>query len=155
MAVPTLPLTFIGWFFAIASFIALAIGVLLLYQLFRSGKIPPEYLQSRIIGDFALLLVWLIGLVSAFGLLNGYSWGRVGLEYFCWVLIALTLLSGGTRLADYRRQAQGERLTPRGWVVAVAGVTLVALPLIALCGVTILSLRSDQAHAPPVQVQPR
>jgi len=155
MSIPTLPLAFIGWFFAIASFAALAIGMLLLHQLFRSGKIPPEYLQSRIISDFALLLVWLIGLVSAFGLLNGYPWGRVGLEYFCWVLIALTLLSGGTRLAACRRQAQGERLTQRGWVVAVAGVMLVALPLIALCGVTILSLRSDQARPPLGQMQPR
>ena len=155
MPIPTLPLAFIGWFFAIASFAALAIGMLLLHQLFRSGKIPPEYLQSRIISDFALLLVWLIGLVSAFGLLNGYPWGRVGLEYFCWVLIALTLLSGGTRLAACRRQAQGERLTPRGWVVAVAGVMLVALPLIALCGVTILTLRSDEARLQLEQMQPR
>ncbi len=105
MAIPTLPLAFIGWFFAIASFAALAIGVL-----------------------------------------NGFSWGRTGLEYFCWVLIALTLLSGGTRLATYRQHPQGERLTPRGWVVAVAGVMLVALPLIALCGVTILTLRSDEVR---------
>ncbi len=155
MSIPTLPLAFIGWFFAIVSFAALAIGVFLLQQLFRSGKIPPEYLQSRIVGDFALLAVWLIGLVSAFGLLNGHAWARSGLEYFCWVLIALTLLSGGTRLADYGRQAPGERLTRRGWVVAVAGVMLVALPLIALCGVTILSLRGDQAPTPPGQVQPR
>ena len=143
---PTLPLAFIGWFFAIVSFAALAIGVLLLHQLLRSGKIPPEYLQSRIIGDFALLLVWLIGLVSAFGLLNGFSWGRTGLEYFCWVLIALTLLSGGTRLAAYRQHPRGERLTPRGWVVAVAGVMLVALPLVAFCGATILTLRSDEVR---------
>ena len=146
MAIPTLPLAFIGWFFAIASFAALAIGVLLLHQLFRSGKIPSEYLQSRIASDVALLLVWLIGLVSAFGLLNGLSWGRTGLEYFCWVLIALTLLSGGTRLASYRRHPHGPGLTPRGWAVAVAGVMLVALPLVALCGVTIATLRSDDVR---------
>ena len=146
MIIPPLPLAFIGWFFAIASFAALAIGVLLLHQLFRSGKIPPEYLQSRIISDFALLVVWFIGLVSAFGLLNGFPWGRTGLEYFCWVLIALTLLSGGTRLASYRQHPQGQRLTPRGWIVAVAGVLLVALPLVALCGVSILTLRSDQVR---------
>ena len=141
MNIPTLPLAFIGWSFALASFAALAIGVMLLQQLFRGGKIPPEYLQSRIISDFALLLVWLIGLVSAFALLNGYSWGRVGLEYFCWVLMVLTLLSGGTRLASYRRQAQGPGLTPRGWLVAIAGVLAVALPLIALCAVSIRTLR--------------
>jgi ribose/xylose/arabinose/galactoside ABC-type transport system permease subunit len=146
MTIPTLPLAFIGWFFAIASFAALAIGVLLLQQLFRTGKIPPEYLQSRIVSDFALLLVWLIGLASGFGLLNGYAWGRTGLEYFCWVLIALTLLSGGTRLASYSRHPQGQALTPRAWVVAVAGVMLVALPLIALCGVSIFTLRSDEVR---------
>jgi ribose/xylose/arabinose/galactoside ABC-type transport system permease subunit len=153
MAIPTLPLAFIGWFFAILCFAALAIGVLLLQQLFRKGKIPPEYLQSRIVSDVALLLVWLIGLVSAFGLLNGFFWGRIGLEYFCWVLIALTLLSGGTRLASYRQHPQGQGLTPRAWVVAVAGVMLVALPLIALCGVTIFTLRGDQARQQLERVQ--
>ena len=141
MIIPTLPLAFIGWFFAIVSFAALAIGVLLLQQLFRSGKIAPEYLQSRIIGDFALLLVWLIGLASAFGLLNGYSWGRSGLEYFCWVLIVLTLLSGGTRLAAYQQHSPEHRLTPRAWVTAVAGVTLVALPIVVICAIAINSLR--------------
>jgi hypothetical protein len=146
MAIPTLPLAFIGWFFALASFAALALGILLLQQLFGSGKIAPEYLRSRIVSDVALLAVWLIGLVSAFGLLNGFSWGRTGLEYFCWVLIALTLLSGGTRLASYARHPQGLGLTPRGWVIAVAGVMLVALPLVALCGVSILTLRSDEAR---------
>mgnify|MGYP001571372717 FL=1 len=146
MAIPTLPLAFIGWFFAIASIAALALGTLLLYQLFHSGKIPPEYLQSRIISDAALLLVWMIGMVSAFGLLNGHSWGRTGVEYFCWVLIALTLLSGGTRLASYRQHLHGTGLTARGWVVAVAGVMLVALPLVALCGVAIATLRSDEVR---------
>ena len=146
MSIPTLPLAFIGWLFAIASFAALAIGVLLLHQLFRSGKIPPEYLQSRIIGDFALLLVWLIGLASAFALLNGYSWGRIGMEYFCWVLIVLTLLSGGTRLVTYRQHPQGQGLTPRGWVVAVAGLILVALPLIGICAIAIHTLRVGAMH---------
>jgi hypothetical protein len=146
MSIPTLPLSFIGWFFAIVSFAALAIGVMLLLQLFRSGKIPPEYLQSRIISDFALLLVWLIGLVSAFALLNGYSWGRIGLEYFCWVLIVLTLLSGGTRLAEYRRHPPEHRLTPRAWFTAAAGVTLVALPILAICAVTIHSLRAGATY---------
>lgn len=141
MSIPTLPLAFIGWFFAIVSFAALAIGVLLLNQLFRSGKIPPEYLQSRIVSDFALLIVWAIGLASAFAMLNGYSWGRTGMEYFCWVLIALVLLSGGTRLVDYYRHPPEQRLTPRAWVIAVAGVMLVALPLIVICAVAINTLR--------------
>jgi len=155
MRIPTLPLAFVGWFFAIACFAALAIGVLLLHQLFRSGKIPPEYLQSHIVGDVALLGVWLIGLASAFALLNGLSWGRTGLEYFCWVLIALTLLSGGTRLASYRRHPRDQALTARGWIVAVAGMMLVALPLITLCGVSIATLRSDQVRAQFDKPRPR
>ena len=104
MRVPALPLAFAGWFFAVVSFMALATGVMLLQQLFRNGRIPPEYLQPRIIGDLALLLVWAIGLASAFGVLNDLAWGRIGLEYFCWVLIALTRLSGGARLADCARR---------------------------------------------------
>ena len=144
MSIPALPLAFVGWFFATLSFVALAIGVLLLQQLFRSGMIQHEYLQSRIVGDFALLLIWLIGLASAFGLLNGLSWGSTGLEFFCWVLIALTLLSGGARLAAYGRHAHGLRPTLRGWLLAIAGVMLVALPLIALCAVTIHTLRGDR-----------
>ena len=71
---------------------ALVIGVLLLPGSSAAEKTRTEY-QSRIIGDFALLFVWLIGLVSAFGLLQG--WGRIGLEFFVGVLIALTLLWGG------------------------------------------------------------
>jgi len=146
MSIPTLPLGFIGWFFAIASFAALAIGVLLLQQLFRDGKISADYLQSRIVGDFALLVVWLIGLASAFGLLNGFSWGRTGVEYFCWVLIALTLLSGGSRLATYHRHPLEQKLSPRAWAVAIAGVTLVALPIIVICALAIHTLRGAAVH---------
>lgn len=142
MVIPTLPLAFIGWFFAIVSFAALVIGVVLLKQLFRSGKISQDYLQTRIASDFALLILWSIGLVSAFALLNGFSWGRTGMEYFCWVLIALTLLSSAERLYSYYKQPPG--LTPRGWLLAVSGVMLVAVPLIVLCGASINTLRSDQ-----------
>jgi hypothetical protein len=141
MSIPTLPLAVIGWFFAVLSFAALAIGSLLLYQLYRRGKIPPEYLQTRITNDIALLVVWLIGLASAFGMLNGLSWGRTGLEYFCWVLIVLTLLSCGSRLAATYRNAG--KLPGKAWVTAVAGVILVATPVIAICGVSIYTLHSD------------
>lgn len=153
MVLPTLPLAFIGWFFALACFAALALGALLLHQLFRSGQVPPGYLQSRIVSDVALLAVWLIGLASAFGLLNGFSWGRTGLEFFCWVLIALILLSAGTRLASYRQQPQEPGLTPSGWIVAVAGVLLVVLPVLALCGATILTLRGDDVRQQFVRSQ--
>ena len=146
MSIPTLPLAFVGWLFAIVCFAALAIGVTLLQRLARSGTTPPEYQRTRLAGDAVLLLIWAIGLVSAFGVLNGQSWARTGLEYFCWVLIVLVLLSGGNRLAAHARQAPGGRRAPRAWIGAVAGVMLVALPLIALCSATIATLRSDQVR---------
>ncbi len=43
MAMPTLPLAFIGWFFAIVPFAAPAIAMLLQQLLFRSGKIPSDF----------------------------------------------------------------------------------------------------------------
>lgn len=145
MTIPTLPLAFIGWFFAIVSFFALVIGVLLLQHALRSGKVPAHYMQSSIIGDFALVLVWLIGLASAFALLNGYAWARTGMEYFCWVLIVLTLLSGASRLLAYRQHPEGAGLPPRAWVTAFAGVSLVAFPLIVICAISIHTLRTIPA----------
>jgi ribose/xylose/arabinose/galactoside ABC-type transport system permease subunit len=155
MSVPTLPLAFVGWFFAIVCFAALVLGVLLLQQLLRREQFPAGYPQSRIVGDVVLLLIWSIGLASAFGLLNGYAWGRTGLEYFCWVLIVLVLLSGASRLAELARRAPGDRLAPGAWLGAVAGIMLVALPLIALCAVSIATLRSDQLRPQFEQRLPR
>jgi hypothetical protein len=70
-------------------------------------------------------------------------WGRHILEFFCWTLIALVLLSTGTRLYAAARLTPAER---GSWVGAIAGVTLVAIPLLALCGATIYTLRSDAAR---------
>jgi len=155
MSVPTLPLAFVGWFFAIVCFAALVLGVLLMQQFLRRDQFPAGYPQARIVGDAVLLLIWSIGLASAFGLLNGQAWGRSGLEYFCWVLIALVLLSGASRLAGLARRAPDDRLAPGAWVGAIAGVMLVALPLIALCAVSIATLRSDQVRLHFEQRLPR
>ena len=141
MTIPLLPVNFIGSFFAILSFAALLVGAVLLLQLHRSGKIPPEYMQTRLANEIALLLVWLIGLASAGALLFGISWGRTGLEYFCWVLIVLTLLSCATRLTATYKNARG--LPGKAWVTAAAGVARVALPVIVVCAVSIHTLRSD------------
>ena len=66
------------------------------------------------------------------------------MEYFCRVLIALTLLSSGERLRfRYKRSSS---LSPRRWVVAISGVLLVLRPLIALCAASISTLRSDEVR---------
>jgi len=145
MTIPILPLAFIGWGFATVSFAALAAGVVLLLLLHRSGKLPPEYLQTRLANEVALLIVWVIGLVSSAALLYGVSWGRTWLEYFCWVLIILTILSCASRLAATYRNAQG--LAGSAWIMAFSAVLLVALPIVAVCGVSIYTLRSDEVVA--------
>jgi hypothetical protein len=145
MSIPTLPLAFIGWSFAIMSLAALTLGIVLLLLLHRSGKIPPEYLQTRLANEIALLIVWAIGLVSSIALLYGVSWGRTWLEYFCWVLIVLTVLSCASRLTATYRNVQG--LAGKAWVMAFSAVLLIALPIAAICGVTIYTLRSDEVVA--------
>ena len=143
MSIPPLPLAFIGWFFALLSFAALVLGALLLQHGARGGKVPRRDLQPQLAGDLALLAIWAIGLVSAFGLLNGLSWARTGLEYFCWVLIALTLFSASSRLIEHARRVPDAKSGLRSWTLAIAGVLLVALPLVALCAASIATLRSD------------
>ena len=76
-------------------------------------------------------------------MLRGKSWSLWLLEFFCWVLCVLVILSGAHRLFVLKREA-GE--TPVNWVTAVAGVVAVALPFLALCGATILTLHSDVAR---------
>ena len=143
MTIPTLPLVFVGWCFAILSFLALVLGVRLLQQLYRDGKMAQAELRPRLVGDFILVLVWLIGLFSSFGVLMGLAWARLGLEYFCWVLMVLTLLSGANRLVAHARTTNSASPQGRGWILAVSGVMLVALPLLVLCASSIATLRSD------------
>jgi len=75
--------------------------------------------------------------------LLGQSWSRPLLEFFCWVLSALSLLSGATRLYSLKR-ANGS--APINWLSAIAGVLVVVAPIVALCAATILTLRGETAR---------
>jgi hypothetical protein len=91
----------------------------------------------------ALFAIWILGLAGGLGVIELRPWGRHILEFFCWTLIALIVLSGGTRLYAASRQAPEER---GNWVGAIAGATLVAIPIVVLCGATIYTLRSEAAR---------
>ena len=67
-------------------------------------------------------------------------WGRHILEFFCWTLIVLVALSAATRLYALTRQRTAE---PINWLPAVAGLFVVAIPIIAICAATIVTLRSE------------
>jgi hypothetical protein len=139
-----LPLPVIGWVFTIASLAALAAGALLIVSLHRSGELQRRFLARTAWNDTALFAIWILGLVGGIGVLRLRPWGRDLLEFFCWTLIALVLMSAGTRLLAYRRLPVAERVR---WVGAISGLLVVLIPVIAVCVAAIVTLRSEAARA--------
>jgi hypothetical protein len=137
-----LSLRFIGWFYTLVPAAALAIGALILYMLYRSGGLARRYAEESVLNDLTLVAIWATGLLAGTGVLRGKAWSLWLLEFFCWVLCVLVLLSGAYRLVALKRAAGETRVN---WITADAGVVVVALPILAFCGATILTLRSDAA----------
>jgi hypothetical protein len=86
--------------------------------------------------------VWLLGLFGGIGVIRLQPWGRYLLELFCWALIVLLLLSAASRLYALRQPDPQGR--PASWVGAIAGVTLILIPVLAICAATIVTLRSPE-----------
>jgi hypothetical protein len=138
--VEPLPLAFLGWLFTLLSGGALVLGALIIIAMHRSGELHRRFLAASAWNDMALFAVWILGLSGGIGVLQGRPWGRDILEFFSWTLIALVLLSAATRLLAVKRRSAEE---PANWVGAIAGVTLVLVPVLALCAAAIVTLRSD------------
>jgi hypothetical protein len=141
--IPHLPLAFIGWFFALISGAALVLGALLIAMLLRAGDLERRYLSYSYMNDMVLAAVWVLGLAGGIGVIRLQPWGRYLLELFCWALIVLMLLSAATRLYALRRPEPNA--PSANWLGAIAGLTLVLLPVVAICAATIVTLRSPEA----------
>jgi hypothetical protein len=141
----TLPLAFIGWFFTLFSVAALALGAVLILALARADDAQRNMLSFSFWNDALLAGIWVIGLAGGIGVLRLEAWGRYLLELFCWALIVLIVLSAASRLYFVSRPREGE--PPVNWVGAIAGVTLVVVPLVAVCAATIVTLRSPETLA--------
>lgn len=140
-----LPLGFIGWFFTIFSAAALVLGAVLIFALATAKEGQRQYLTFSFFNDLLLAGIWVLGLVGGIGVIRLEPWGRYLLELFCWALIVLILLSAATRLYALGRPREGE---PRvNWIAAVAGATLVVVPVVVVCAATILTLRSPETLA--------
>jgi hypothetical protein len=137
-----LPLALVGWLFTLLSAAALIVGAMLVVTMHRSGELQRRVLAKTAWNDMALFAIWILGLAGGLGVIELRPWGRHILEFFCWTLIALIVLSAGTRLYVASRQPPAER---GSWVGAIAGVTLVAVPIVVLCGATIYTLMSEAA----------
>ena len=137
-----LSLAFIGWFFTLTSAGALVLSVALIATLLKAGDLSRRYLSYSFWNDLVLGAIWVLGLAGGIGVIRLQPWGRYLLELFCWALIVLVLLSAATRLYALRRPEPDA--PPANWLGAIAGVTLIALPLLAICAATIVTLRSPE-----------
>ncbi len=138
-----LSLAFIGWFFALTSAGALAFGGLLVLMLMRAGDLERRYLSYSIWNDLVLAAIWVLGLTGGIGVIRLQPWGRYLTELFCWALIVLVPLSAASRLYALR-EPHPER-PPVNWLGAIGGITLILIPVLAICAATIVTLRSSEA----------
>ncbi len=136
-----LPLPVIGWLYTIASALALALGAVLVVHANRAGGHAREQLARRRLEDSLLFGIWLIGLAGGIGLLLGKAWSALALEFFSWVLIGLTLFSVIARSRAIRGGEGAPGMPAKA--LRIFNLALFALPIIALCAATILSLRSE------------
>jgi hypothetical protein len=139
----TLDLDFIGWFYAIACGLVILFGLGVFAWLYATGTIKSRYKEYSILNDVMLLMIWVVGFAGALGVVDRSQWGQFLLQLFCWMLIALVVLSSASRL--YTVYKLGQNVTQRDWMQMFIGVTLFALPVVLFCVATIFTLRSDAA----------
>ncbi len=130
-----LPLPVIGWLFTLCSGTALLLGAWLVIGVHFSGEGPRRELARRVIDDAVLFGIWILGLAGGIGVLLHKPWSRIALEFFCWVLMVLALLAAYSRY----------RVAPEPRTRLLVSLVLFLVPLLAACGATILTLRSETA----------
>ncbi len=138
-----LSLAFIGWFFTLICAGALALGAALIAIMARSGDLERRYLSYSVWNDLVLTAIWVLGLAGGIGVLRLEPWGKYLVELFCWALIVLLPLSAASRL--YALKQPNPDAPPVNWLGAIAGVTLLIIPLLAICAATVVTLRSPEA----------
>jgi hypothetical protein len=133
----SLPLPVIGWVYALLCGAALLFGAWIVIGLHLQGEDVRRQLARNVFEDALLFGIWILGLAGGIGILLLQPWSRPLLELFCWVLGAMTLFSAFARL---REGLAGEQR-----ITLVLSVTLFAASILALCAVTISTLRSPEA----------
>ena len=131
-----LPLPVIGWLYTIVCSVALLLGAYIIAGLHLQGEDARRQLLRRVVEDAVLFGIWILGLAGGIGVLLAKPWSRALLEFFCWVLTALTLFSAYARL-------RSPGATRRGTLAL--SIALFVLPVLAVCGATIYTLRGEEA----------
>lgn len=141
---PELSIIFIGWFFSAISLVVLTVGGMMLMHLYKTGRLTGAYLQERGAQEIVLIAIWLVGLAAGAGVIYHHSWSQWLLEYFCWVLIVLVVLSGSTRMANLKKEVPD--ISRRAFFNSLLGVLMFVLPVVLFCAATIFTLRGDEAR---------
>ena len=128
-----LPLPVIGWLYTLVCGSALLLGAWLVIGVHFSGEHARKQLASRVIDDAMLFGIWILGLAGGIGLLLGKSWSAVVLEFFCWVLMVLVVMTAVSRF----RAAGPPRIT------LGLSLALFVVPVLAFCAATIYTLRAS------------
>jgi hypothetical protein len=138
---PELPLPLIGWIFLVLSLIAILAGSWVIIALHRASELEKRILSSTVFSDILLFGIWILGLVGSIGLLLGKSWAVLPLQFFCVVLIPLTIISAANRLVAFKRDSAG----PVNWFNAISGAAVVVVPVVLICAAAIMTLRNPAA----------
>ena len=117
----TLELDFIGWFYLFACGGVILFGLGVFAWLYMKGLIKERYKDYPILNDVMLLMIWVIGFGGAIGVLDRSQWGQFLMQLFCWILIALVVLSATSRLYTVHKLGQG--VTRRDWMHMFMGVS--------------------------------
>jgi hypothetical protein len=131
-----LSLRVIGWTFAILCGAALALGAWIVIGVHFAGEEARRHLAARALEDTVLFGIWILGFAGGVGLLLEKSWGRVLLEYFCWVLPVLAVLVAVSRF----------RAAPPPRTMLALSLALFVVPVLAVCAATIYTLRIGPAQ---------
>lgn len=132
-----LPLPVIGWLFAFVCGLALSVGIWMIIGLHFSGADARKHLASRVVDDTLLFGIWILGMVGSVGLLLGKSWSPAVMQFFCYTLMALVLISSWQRL----------RAAPKPRTLFTVSLLLFVVPIVMMCVAAILSLRNEAVLA--------
>ena len=138
---PELPLYLIGWIFLTLSIVAIIAGSLVIIALHRASELQKRILSHTVFSDMLLFGIWILGLVGSTGLLLGKAWAVLPLQFFCLVLIPLTIISAANRLVALKRDSTG----PVNWPNAISGAAVVVVPVVLICAAAIVTLRNPAA----------
>ncbi|MCX7962448.1 MAG: hypothetical protein N2653_12895 [Burkholderiales bacterium] len=125
----------IGWLYALVCGAALLAGAWIVIAVHLRGD--RAQLAARVVDDSILFGLWLMGFAGGVGLLVGWRWSGPLLELFCWAMGALVLLTAWTRWRAARPPRAGLALS----------LALFVVPVLAVLGATVATLRSETAPA--------